>query len=212
MKERPILFSGPMVRALLDGKKTQTRRIITPAHLYTSMPVEEVFAKMTQELRDMAVGWCRHGKPGDRLWVKETFSPAPKHEPKFAAVVADFIYRADYEYREPDRSVIAPHHWKPSIFCTRKASRITLEVTSVRVERLNKISEADAKAEGIESGRASQLCGVSFRDYSQRLRDPFEDFASPVDSYRSLWESINGAGSWDANPYVWAITFKRITP
>ncbi len=196
MKETPILFSGPMVRALLAGQKTQTRRIIKPQPVPLRQCVDGW--RWKGEHHDFMIEVCPFGKPGDRLWVKETFFAPPKHEPKFAAIVADFIYRADYEYREPDRSVIAPYRWRPSIFCTRKASRITLEITSVRVERLNDISEADARAEGAEIQKETPggwiICGPRIGSYKE--------------GYRWLWESINGAGSWDANPWVWVIEFR----
>lgn len=127
MKERPILFSAPMVRAILSGSKTQTRRVVKPQHLGVR---------------------CPYGQPGDRLWV---VSPAD-----------------DYP--------------------TRRASRITLEIVSVRVERLQEISQEDAAAEGVE--------GVNTGDF--------------VTAYARLWESINGPGSWDQNPWVWVLQFKQV--
>lgn len=112
------------------------------------------------------------------------------------------IYRAAVEDDPLRVSELVSSHWKPSIFMSRWASRITLEITSVRVERLQDITEADAKAEGIEQ---HQEC---FLDYS--FRGPIQRWISdPVLSYRSLWEKINGKGSWDANPWVWVIQFRR---
>lgn len=197
-----------MVRAILDGQKTQTRRVVKPQpeQIPSDFPRwrgEDPSrtwwscrrAGQMVELRD-AHNFCPYGQPADRLWVKETF---------VASVDGKIIYRASIPYGNLDCHF---KPWRPSIFMSRKASRITLEITGVRVERLNNISEADARAEGIESGRASQLCGVTFRDYLQRRRDSFEDFTSPVESYRSLWESINGAGSWAANPWVWVVEFR----
>ncbi len=185
MKERPILFSAPMVKAILAGNKTQTRRIVKDE------AVEGATAR-----------GCPYGTTGDRLWVKETFFDARlfKHEPLFAAMKLDYIYRADYDYREGKRepSVIADHHWKPSIFMPRAASRITLEITGVRVERLQDISEDDAKAEGfipmkIGGTPQSAIGGETYRD-----------------GYAYLWDGINGVGAWAKNPWVWVIAFKKL--
>ncbi len=182
MKERPILFSGPMVRAILSGAKTQTRRIFkgTTEHKGRYNPE---YVRVHQH----AEGWaqiCPYGKPGDRLWVKETFSA-------HGALGADgrIVYRADVPgEREPHGL-----HWKPSIFMPRVASRITLEIESVRVERLQDISADDCLAEGITADQAQLGSDASWRA-----------------AYCRLWESINGAGSWKLNPYVWAITFRRL--
>lgn len=188
MKERPILFSGDMVKALLLGHKTQTRRIITPEHIYTSMPVEEVFANMLPKHRDMALGWCRYGRPGERLWVKETF---------VASVDGKIIYRASIPYGNLDCHF---KPWRPSIFMPRKASRITLEITSVGIERLNDISEEDAKAEGAEIQKETSggwiVCGPRIGSYRE--------------GYRWIWTQINGARSWEKNPWVWKISFRRV--
>jgi len=168
MKERPILFSGPMVRAILEGRKTQTRRIVKPQPLRD----RGVMAFNDGEHPQMR---CPYGKPGDRLWVRETW--CPDVEPY------TFRYKADGD--EP------LERWRPSIHIPRWASRITLEVVSVRVERLQNISEDDALAEGITL---------------------VERGTSPVDQFNKLWESINGPGSWEANPWVWVVEFKRIEP
>jgi len=218
MKERPILFSAPMVRAILAGTKTQTRRIVKPqpAMLNEGWP----YAKNAKASRP---GWdtqydpmpCPYGEPGDRLWVKETwFTPEawdsikPTELPILdlaSGIGVQINYAADL----PEDAVILGR-LRPSIFMRRWMSRITLEIVSVRVERLQDISAADAIAEGIEITRASQLCGITYRDYSQARRDPFEDFTSPVDSYRTLWESINGPSSWAANPWLWVVEFRRV--
>ena len=227
MKTKPILFSGEMVRAILDGRKTQTRRIIKPQPI----PFGESSYGGTRQgwkwkPESLNRGWndddkdpyrgeslataalaceCPHGKAGDRLWVKETFFDARPfmHEPLFAAMEKQYIYRADYDYREGKRepSVIGLHHWKPSIFCTRKASRITLEIVAVRVERLQDISQNDAEAEGCE-----QL-SHGYRDYSGKLDCQLGEART---SYFTLWESINGVDSWDKNPWVFVIEFKRV--
>jgi len=216
MKERPILFSGAMVRAILSGGKTQTRRVVKPLPEFCGGQGDQQDVRCWGWMNEDRAGpnflsvvdsRCPYGQPGDRLWVRETHFEALKwrYTPLFAAA-SDFIYRADYEYREELRSVIGCHHWKPSIFMKREASRISLEIVSVRVERLQDISEADAVAEGIDAFQRGEEPKV-YRDYLQRT----EHFGlSAVGSYRTLWESINGAGSWSANPWVWVVEFKRL--
>ncbi|PJI66995.1 hypothetical protein [Serratia sp. TKO39] len=193
MKERPVILNGEMVRAILDGRKTQTRRI----------------AKADNSNHLLG---CPFGQAGDRLWVRETFAilgnedgcPIDwdgnliKGDEKHAAR----IYKASC-WQEPgnyglwsipDRDTQYEGAWRPPIHMPRWASRITLEITAVRVERLNDISHDDAKAEGCCYGRGG---GVP-------------DFAvTPADHFPTLWASIYGAESWRANPWVWVIEFKR---
>jgi len=192
MKERPILFSGPMVRAILSGRKTQTRRIVKP------QPDESGLSK-----KDGAEYWedasgrkyiCPFGVPGDRLWVRETWRTTKSLEhlaPRNIASGAPLEYMADrcltpgggrLEYRGKAR---------PSIFMPRWASRINLEVADVRIERLNDITEEDAKAEGWDG-------------YISYMPQPHPAIAE----FSRLWESIHGPGSWDHNPWVWVVTFK----
>lgn len=191
MKERPILFSAPMVRAILDGSKSQTRRIIKiqPDIEHDGEPywfvggyrawryrgVTDILRKGGDEIS------CPYGQPGDRLWVRETFHTVDGHRA---------FYRADYNHNpkgDKEHGIV----WTPSIHMPRWASRITLEVTGVRVERLQDISEAGAMAEGSQWS----ACGAP-QDGSYKA------------GYAQLWESINGAGSWPANPWVWVIEFK----
>lgn len=174
-KERPILFSAPMVRALLAGTKTQTRRAVK----FVSSADFETFLNNVPN----KTACCPYGKPGDRLWVRET------HLPKASGT----IYRADFSEFEAAGLGGMYGGWKPSIFCRREHSRILLEITSVRVERLQDISDADAIAEGVGGDVTVTPC-----------------FA--VERYRATWESINGAGSWDANPWVWCISFEVVQP
>lgn len=202
MTEHPMLFSGTMIRALLDGTKTQTRRIIKPP-----LGSQAQFVKWEGEswlaqglIGDIPIEWrskilyCPHGVPGDRIWCKETFSPHPEFP-------SEIIYRAD---RGGDYQGQAQGHfkWKPSIFMPRSASRITLEIVSVGVERLNDITEADAKAEG-----AQERHNVFFHDFYQAQMDN-----TYRRNYAVLWETINGKRSWADNPFVWKITFRRIKP
>jgi hypothetical protein len=193
IKERPILFSGPMIRALLDGTKTQTRRVVKPQPYAAEAPamkarVYRPGVAIFGVLADAAVGdeWvCPYGSNGERLWVREAFAFALE-DGRVGPRPDSAIYRAD------DNDGWA-HGWKPSIHMPRFASRILLEITDVRVERLQDISEADARAEGFSIG-------------------PPPCIDDPIGWYRRLWDQINGSGAWDANPWVWAISFKRIKP
>jgi hypothetical protein len=183
VKERPILFSGPMVRAILDGSKTQTRRTFkgTTEHKGPYNPAY-------MEAHQQANGWgsiCPYGTPGDRLWVRETWA----HERDGTGCPDDtgVLYRATDPGWDDEGTGL---RWRPSIFMPRIASRILLEITDVRVQRLQEISDEDARAEG----------------YDRRSH------AFPREWFALLWERIHGPGSWDANPWVWAITFRRIQP
>ena len=209
MKTRPILFSEPMVRAILNGSKTQTRRVCKPAeNLSYVIPVSDPKATV-QQPPYLTPGWfgdeegdvafkSPYGVPGNQLWVRETFAHG------IHALSAKFEEDGPFVYAATDS---VQHRlgekWKPSIFMPRYASRITLEITNVRVERLNDINEADALAEGIHKlpalrGGYCQIDGGT----------PIA--GTPVIGYRNLWEQINGKGSWDLNPWVWCISFRRI--
>jgi hypothetical protein len=177
MSEHPILFTGEMVRAILDGRKTQTRRTVKPEHLKGSQSVHDVLHLLGPQLLAEASLYCPYGQAGDQLWVKETFTL------DFIGPRNVVVFRVD----EPDANC----KWKPSIFMRRIYSRITLEITNVRVERLHEISEEDARAEGVKyPAGGPESC--------YRM------------GYSWLWESINGQGSWDKNPWVWVIEFKKL--
>jgi len=217
VNERPILFSAPMVRALLDGSKTQTRRVVKMP------PSWDCFV-----CADCGDGWwphpsddgespnydnneipmnCPYGRAGDRLWVRETFSDIYGAGGDEVRRKEEAMYRAD---GETDPYVIGGR-WTPSIHMPRWASRILLEIVSMRVERLQAIGDRDALAEGVERVEDNFGNGPAFCDYGMaNPDDTAEWFKSPVDSYKSLWESINSAGSWDANPWVWVVEFKRV--
>jgi hypothetical protein len=187
VKERPILFSGPMVRAILDGRKTQTRRIMkSPPDLFEN--AETIYAA------------CPYGKPGDQLWVRETFATAHDNP---CIDDAGTVYRAT----DPDWGQMEGFRWKPSIFMPRALSRITLEITGVRVERLQDIDNDGCVAEGISaSGKAVRMPDGS---YAQAGR--YESKASTVRQlFSELWTEINGPNSWAANPFVWVIEFKKV--
>ncbi len=195
MKERPILFSAPMVRALLAGTKTQTRRIAKPVrhpdlgNVYA--PGALVLEHEPQHVIDRC---CPYGRPGDRLWVREThmnwwkLDPANPEGPRLFSHVA--AYAADGYELEPGEQ------WIPSIHMLRAASRITLDIKAVRIERLSSISETDALAEG------------SFA-WAREQDSPVRDLDEARLVYHQLWEEINGPGSWDANPWVWVVEFER---
>lgn len=191
MKERPILLNDAMVRAVLAGTKTQTRRIVKNVLNNNRLQLKG----RQQHVLD-SVDLCPFGQPGDRLWVREAwFDTEPyKHAPLFTDRKLRAAYRADDEF-------IGCHHWRPSIHMPRWASQTMLEITDVRVDRLQDISEADAIAEGIErSGECN------WRHYG----DDGDDFTSARHSYRSLWQSIYGTDSWNANPWVWVIEFRKV--
>ena len=211
MTERPILFSGPMVRAILDGSKTQTRRPIAgrfQADLSFLDCDDAHDAVVTTEPGGFAgAGWyaycgsypdegsiylgrCPFGGPGDRLWVRETWACLDAR----TVPGSRLAYRADVMDGERVR-VDAP--WRPSIHMPRWASRITLEVLDVRVERLQDISEEDARAEGWPGPRAD-------------IADPEVHRDAARDWFMDLWSATYGAESWAANSWTWAVTFKRV--
>lgn len=228
MKERPILFSGPMVRALLDGSKTQTRRVMKMPHgLWETSPSGALVPIPAN---------CPYGRPGDRLWVKETFYAFGRWETRYSAKKGcdewhfiDMTVECGHEYAYPaDGQRIAPYRrtagvtptwWKrPAIFMPRAACRITPEITGVRVERLQDISEADAIAEGVR-----RFDDIPVGPLSAKLKyrnpdrwaagnpaDTDQCLGTAVNAYGHLWEQINGPGSWEANPWVWVVEFRRL--
>ena len=192
MTERPIIFSAPMVRAILAGTKTQTRRVVKfkPWHQIEQRDDGTPWPWMYDDDR-AADHWvpCPYGQPGDWLWVRETFAKIDGQTQPWI----ETDYRATYTHGDRlSDSLGIKKRWTPAIHMPRAASRITLEVTGVRVERLQDISETDTVAEGIPAGEVSP--------------DDAGRFA-----YRLLWESLHGSGSWDANPWLWVVEFKRIT-
>lgn len=216
MKERPILFSGEMVRAILDGRKTQTRRVIKgPAdhHWDGVMPDYQQRADLKRtgnglavrfshrltkrpQLREDGVEWHSCPYDADQLWVRETWHRCPHHD--------EVIYKADSD--ELSKKCRAHRGWRPSIHMPRNASRVTLGVTGIRVERVQDISEEDAMAEGVNGGCTEcgelQPCGC---------KNPSPDHR---DSFIWLWDHINakrGYG-WDMNPWVWVVEFRRVKP
>ena len=190
MKERPILFSGAMVRAILEGRKSQTRRVVKP------QPAGEWAApgKTT----------CPYGQPGDRLWVKESFwgCDLPGYGDQPCVVYDDEWHGQEYKPTEA-RPWARKFGRIPSIHMPREACRLVLEVTDVRVERLQAISEDDALAEGIDTEGDDYLEGEGWKAAGSAISPERYAFAS-------LWRRINGDASWDVNPWVWVVGFRRV--
>jgi len=222
-RERPILFSGPMVRALLDGRKTQTRRVVKPQPTelpYLGKPgLHWTKWKAPRDLGKPLGGFvwqqeepCRfptpYGQPGDRLWVRETFihewpdMDRPEDEDEYRRWIVPHYAATDPKPDLVDQNTERPIGWRPSIYMPRWACRLELELTEVRVQRLQDISEEDATAEGADHELAfleGLTGGASWPERGNRMW------------FRALWDSLNaerGYG-WNANPFVWALTVKR---
>lgn len=202
MKERPILFSGSMVRAILAGTKTQTRRALPTMETLGRIEypgkrdwrgISRVNWLDTAEGMAAAVRECPHGTVGTKLWVRETWAVPHRYDGHGPSNIPVLGVRTHYAATEERGGL----RWRPSIHMPRWASRITLEITGVRVERLHDISEADAMAEGVNV-------------HPDHHGKPRTSIYSPVQAYRDLWESINGQGSWAVNPWVWVISFHRL--
>ncbi|HCL3743929.1 TPA: hypothetical protein ACGJ44_000888 [Pseudomonas aeruginosa] len=205
MKERPILFTGPMVRAILEGRKTVTRRVMKPQPDFLGSMVDPNTPFKTLDAGLHARITCPHGQPDDRLWVREAWAADAQVDaiaPRDLSQGEPIWYPADFSVRQTGCSMISKGRGRPSIHMPRWASRILLEITAVRIERLQDISEKQALAEGVELEGE----GVCWAGAAGTASD------SPVESFRLLWELINGAGSWNANPWVWVVEFKRVTP
>lgn len=245
IKERPILFSAPMVRAILEGRKTVTRRpikawqqpqieddgswfAVAQRHPRWGFGVSGVDAKecATELARS---GCCPYGRSGERLWVRETWAQPANLDPGptvYRATYPDCLKDQGWENLPPSNAI----RWKPSIHMFRRDSRILLEITDVRVERLQDISEDQAKAEGCFFTDYGQVCfhgGRGIRDateceypaskHQQRpgwMWDKTPSHEHCLDSARNafgnLWQSVGG--DWTANPWVWVVEFKRVTP
>jgi len=224
MKERPILMNGEMVKQTLADIKTQTRRVVKDKYL-KSYPLGNDFKiqicshtwmgkRVGQSCPDCYKALllkCPYGQIGDMLWVRETLAIS-----QYEGADDTFSY-IEYDATAGNDNNYVKHHgtqmfwqWKnkklPSIHMPRWASRITLEITNVRVERLNDISEENAKAEGIR--RLDVADG--YHNYRLKENENRIGFYYAKDSFESLWRSINGKGSWEANPWVWVIEFKVV--
>ncbi|MHB7569227.1 ASCH domain-containing protein [Citrobacter braakii] len=207
MTERGMIFNAEMVNAILSGRKVQTRRPIKWKQTrFTEIGEREDGSKWpwSEDTENVCDYWhpCPFGAVGDRIWVRETWAEAGASAPDLT------LYRANYPEHVPPQYENVPTVtsicWTPSIFMPRWASRILLEITDVRVDRLNGISEADARAEGMPSA------GELLPDYPDTYLTPVGDFATAKVAFQRLWESIYGKENWQADPWVWVIGFKRI--
>ncbi|EKT4472993.1 hypothetical protein QEM11_003896 [Pseudomonas putida] len=239
-KERPILFSGPMVRAILEGRKTVTRRIVkaTKSHADGIIMLDHgkgwwpfnMFGDSEVDSDGMEYQIpCPHGKPGDRLWVRETWfcdhfevMRGPYLKPADLNVTdaredGTLVYAADgltpYEADQPA--------WKPSIHMPRWASRILLEVTDVRVERLQDISDDQARSEGMLSWTFEECDGdprlggqpcTTTNWHWEPQENECDGYGCAEYAFAGLWKAINGESAWDANPWVWVVEFKVVEP
>ncbi|KPD29182.1 MULTISPECIES: hypothetical protein [Pseudomonas aeruginosa group] len=197
MKERPILFTGPMVRAILEGRKTVTRRVVKPQPDFLGSMVDPNTPFKTLDAGLHARITCPHGQPGDRLWVREAWAADAQVDaiaPRDLSQGEPIWYPADFSVRQTGCSMISKGRGRPSIHMPRWASRILLEIIAVRVDRLHGITPNQCIAEG------------AWREKDKELGRGQEAIAAFAD----LWRSTGG--DWDANPWVWVIEFKRVTP
>lgn len=196
IKERGMIFNGEMVRAILEGRKAQTRRIMKPqpepcplgGHWWPSN-VFKTMLHVENEMQNGEGGWgglvgdaCPFGDVGDRIWVRETFASG-------LCTKTTLAYRATHKREDLEEGWNETIKWTPAIHMPRWASRILLEITDVRVERLRSMSQDDARAEGVIAASGPMEAGLAFRE---------------------LWDSIYGPESWRDNPWVWVIEFKRV--
>ncbi|MFW5198002.1 hypothetical protein ACOAM1_30235, partial [Pseudomonas aeruginosa] len=214
MKERPILFTGPMVRAILEGRKTVTRRVMKyQPHEDASVTVGNYNITVVDRHGEQQPGpeafgawWsdgergciCPHGQPGDRLWVREAWAADAQVDaiaPRDLSQGEPIWYPADFSVRQTGCSMISKGRGRPSIHMPRWASRILLEITAVRVERLHDITEDQAEEEGVE--RPENITNVDVWDGAER--ELFNAMNQPRARFRRLWSDINGSESWDAN-------------
>lgn len=214
MKERPILFSTEMVKAIQEGRKTMTRRIINP------QPNKDCYYIVEPDTRNGLIGVLYDYNQGDQnpfikstwqigdlLWVRESFSPWSMHQGD-KLISSGVYYKANFP----------PDHLKckPSIFMPKSAARIWLEVTGLNFQRLQNITERDVIKEGVRYYE-DPIIGTRFKDYladASGYGHPEEDYPTvtdPIESFKSLWQSINGLESWDDNPLIWVIEFKVLS-
>lgn len=190
--EKPILFSTNMVQALLAGRKKMTRRTCKEK-------IKQSWVIGKKHHPDIDFAKCPYGQVGDILWVREKFAkrctPDGEWNPKLG-----YCYCADNDPLYQNKK------WKPSIHMPKDACRIFLQITKIRVERLKDITEEDAIAEGMERNFSNMFQEWRYKDYA-KVKD---DWRSPISSFQSLWATINGFNSWDENPWVWVVEFKRI--
>jgi hypothetical protein len=233
VKEHPILFSGPMVKAILEGKKIQTRRtkklekinknpddwFTNKEHLFFGKDQDACYWK-NLKTEDSFLVKCPYGKIGERLWVRETFAVQHEFDPYKPSEIPKEKARLHFEATEDLGGLIK----RPSLFMPRSASRITLEITNIRVEQLQEISEEDSKLEGaikqdlITRGEMLEEAIICMVNKIEVKDDHYDKFIEKRDrlngtfkkGFSILWEQINGKGSWKLNPWVWVLEFKKI--
>ncbi len=205
VKEMPIIFSGSNVRAILDGRQTMTRRLVK------NDPLALINLEVCKPYDNILLSYCPYGKIGDRIWVKECWATSKAYDsiPPRECDGECIWYQAGGMIG-PSATDELRGKWRPSMFMPRKLSRIDLEITNVRVERLQEISEEDSIAEGIETTPGREGHNDRWLIKSLNSLNGISSTNNPVFAYQLLWESINGSGSWDKNPLVWVIEFKRI--
>jgi hypothetical protein len=213
VKERPIIFSAPMVRAILDGRKTQTRRIVKGAEYFACLTGDCPHDRQSECDESMPL-FCPYGKVGDRLWVRETWANgidntsqcliAYRASPGYGRLkLCDNEGEGDPVGIGDDVSPAAVGPWRPSIHMPRWASRIALELTEVRVQRVQDIGHDGRRAAGVMAeGITPEQIAIE-----QKWFHPDD---APAIAFSRLWESVNGKGSWSRNDWVWAITFRRV--
>lgn len=215
-KEHPIIFSTPMVQAILEGRKTMTRRIVKyPSKYKLNELIGWEIKPHKDDLNSFSFWWdtkytvpsfrCKYGKPEDLLWVRET------HQ---YCLIEDFDGAGNdkekilYKANPGDQEILDQFEeskWRPPIHMPKAATRLWLKIKSIKGERLQEISEKDAKAEGIMQGKNGY-----YLDYLNKHSWSIQHTELPIDSFKSLWKSIHGEESWDSNPWVWVIDFERI--
>ena len=201
MRERPILFSGPLIPPILADAKTMTRRVIkldSPFDQWVQplqLDVDPLLWTWRSTITGgVAVAKCRYGQVGDRLWVRETWMHRSIPDISLPKSPKSIIYKAT------NPEVGEAFKWKPSIFMPRWASRILLEITEVRVERVQEITPLDAVKEGCPR----------HHEYNEKFE--FISATSPIDRFHALWDSINPKYPWESNCWVWVVSFKRVWP
>jgi hypothetical protein len=223
-KEIPILFSTQMVQAILAGRKTMTRRIVKNEHVLYQLDVNKWLPKNYENGEG---DWCPYGKPSDLLWVREKWYAIEREGMgignQFIVFENEWLNN-DVDESSPYRQLDNFYKWgcHPSIHLSKSVSRIWLEVTDIRVERLQNISVYDAGDEGVEywnvdadAFEGGELV-ADYKNYMWRDDENYADyhfptFANPIESFRTLWQSINGIESWDVNPWVWVVSFKVLS-
>ena len=218
IKDRPIMFNGPMVCAILEGRKTVTRRPVkVQPHIDASGNFCVGNSNYGQDgygspvTKHFVNGCCPFGKPGDRLWVREAWQADAQVDsvaPRELSHGEPIRYPADWDFRQTGCAMMKPGKIRPSIHMPRWVSRILLEITDVRVERLQGITEEQAKAEGVRLMRDGSDTWVS-REGPGNLVTPWP---TAKEAFSDLWNTINGPQAWAANPWVWVVEFKRVTP